>query len=197
MPLLPEGTRRRVGAPEVATLAMPVRPPRNTIIDEETAGCFVLIAPVDVDVPAAAPEVNIAKVAVRHHMDVHVFDDGSTLLIAKRTGKAAAVEAARAALALREEVPDGAVSVFSRSTEDSLADAIDRGTMLLERGMIGTLFGDLVGNDEPVVHIDEVIADLIGTDMPIVTTVDGPVLRVLPRAQPQLAAVHEQAAHEP
>jgi hypothetical protein len=197
LPAVPGETRRRVGAPEAATVAMPVRPPRNTVIDEEAAGCFVLIAPVDV--PAAAPEANIAKVAVRHHMDVHVFDDGSTLLIAKRTGKAAAVEAARAALALREEVPDGAVSVFSRSTEDSLADAIDRGTMLLERGMMGTLFGDLVGNDEPVVHIDEVIAELIGNEMPVVTTVDGPVLRAGRRTDPPIppAGAPEQVAGEP
>jgi len=198
IPASSEGPRRRVGAPEAATVAMPVRPPRNTVVDEEAAGCFVLIAPVDVDVPAAAPEASIAKIAVRHHMDVHVFDDGSTLLIAKRTGKAAAIEAARAAIALREEVPDGAVSVFSRSTEDSLADAIDRGTLLLERGMIGTLFGDLNGSDEPVVRVDDVIAELIGAEMPVITTVDGPVLRVARRAEAMIAAASgEQAALEP
>jgi eukaryotic-like serine/threonine-protein kinase len=197
LPAITGEVRRRVGTPEAATVAMPIRPPRNTVVDEEAAGCFVLIAPVDVEAPApVAPEANIAKVAVRHHMDVHVFDDGSTLLIAKRNGKAGAVEAARAALQLRAEVPDGAVSVFSRSTEDSLADAIDRGTMLLERGMMSTLFGDLVGNDEPVVHIDEVIAELIGTDMPVVTTVDGPVLRAGTHAEAPVAATPEQAARE-
>jgi hypothetical protein len=111
-------------------------------------------------------------------MDVHVFDDGSTLLVAKRSGKEAALEAARAALALRAEVPDGAVSVFSRSSDDSLADAIDRGSMLLERGMMGTLFGDLVGNDEPVVYLDEGIAEMIASELPVSTTMDGPVLRL-------------------
>ncbi|HSK05176.1 MAG TPA: serine/threonine-protein kinase [Kofleriaceae bacterium] len=173
------GPRRPVGGPEPATVAMPVRPAQNTKIDEQAAGCFVLVAPVDL--PAMVSDEHIAKVAERHHMNVHMFDDGSTLLVARRTGKEAAVEAARAAMALREEVPDGAVSVFSRSDHDSLADAIDRGSMLLERAMMGTLFGDLVGNDDPVVHLDEVIAGLIGSDLPVATTVDGPVL-VVPRS---------------
>jgi hypothetical protein len=176
LPSIPEGPRRRVGAPEAATVAMPVRPGRtHTEVDEEAAGCFVLVAPAE---DATAHEDSVAKVAERHQMDIHVFDDGSRLLIAKKTGKEAAVLAARAALELREEVPDGAVSVFGRSTDDSLADAIDRGSLLLERGMMSTLFGDLVGNDGPVVHIDEMIAALISPDLPVATTVDGPVLRV-------------------
>ncbi|HWU87877.1 MAG TPA: serine/threonine-protein kinase [Kofleriaceae bacterium] len=180
IPQVADSPRRRVGNPEAATVAMPARPPRNTEVDQQAAGCFVLVAPVDV--PAAAPDENVAKVAERHHMNVHVFDDGATLLVASGMGKEAAVEAARAAIELREEVPDGAVSVFGRSTEDSLADAIDRGSLLLERGMMGTLFGDLVGNADPVVHIDEVIAELIGPEMPVASTVDGPVLRIVRRA---------------
>jgi hypothetical protein len=130
---------------------------------------------------AGAPDDNVVKVAEQHHMNVHVFDDGSTLLIARRTGREGAVEAARAALQLRVEVPDGAVSVFGRSADDSLADAIDRGSLLLERGMMGTLFGDLVGNEEAVVHIDDVIAELIAPELPVATTVDGPVLRIVRR----------------
>ncbi len=177
-----DGPRRPVGGPEPATVAMPVRPAQNTKIDEQSAGCFVLVAPVDL--PAMVSDEHIAKVAERHQMNVHMFDDGSTLLVARRTGKEAAVEAARAAIALREEVPDGAVSVFSRSDHDSLADAIDRGSMLLERAMMGTLFGDLVGNEDPVVHLDEVIAGLIGADLPVATTVDGPVLVVPRNGQP-------------
>jgi hypothetical protein len=177
IPPMPAGPRRRVGGPEAATVAMPGRTTRpHTDVDELAAGCFVLVAPVEPT--ATVHDKSVARVAERHHMDVHTFDDGSTLLIAKRTGKVAALEAARAALALRAEVPDGAVSVFGRSTEDSLADAIDRGSLLLERGMMGTLFGDLVGNDAPVVHIDDMIAELIASDLPVATTVDGPVLRV-------------------
>jgi hypothetical protein len=179
IPASEDGPRRPVGAAEPATIAMPVRRVRPAGFHDDAAGCFVLVAPVDV--PDTQADDNVARVAERHQMDVHVFDDGSTLLVAKRTGKAAAVEAARAALALREEVPDGAVSVFSRSSDDSLADAIDRGSMLLERGMMGTLFGDLMGNDQegPVVHIDEGIAELIAADLPVATTVDGPVLRIV------------------
>jgi hypothetical protein len=111
-----------------------------------------------------------------------VFDDGSTLLVSQQPGKEGAIGAARAALELRDEIPDGAVSVFGQSTSDSLSDAIERGTMLLERGMMGTLFGDLIGNDERVVHIDEVIAGLIASDLPVATTLEGPVLRIVRRA---------------
>ena len=171
-----DGPRRRVGAPEPMTVAMPNRRAAPTEVDEQKAGCFVLVAPADVSVTAI--DHNVAKVAERHRLDVHVFDDGSTLLVAKDSGKEAVVEAARAALRLREEVPDGAVSVFSRSSDDSLADAIDRGSMLLERGMMSTLFGDLVGKEEPVVHLDDVVAALVASDLPVATTVDGPVLRI-------------------
>jgi hypothetical protein len=180
MPVVAEGPRRRVGGAGLATVAMPVRPVRRTMVDQQAAGCFVLVAPVDV--PATTSHDPVARVAERHQMNVHVFDDGSTLLVAKQQGKEGAVEAARAGLELRDEVPDGAVSVFGQSTEDSLDDALDRGSMLLERGMMGSLFGDLVGNDERVVHIDEVIAELIAADLPVATTVDGLVLRLVPRA---------------
>jgi hypothetical protein len=183
LPPVTAQTRRRVGTPEPVTVVMPTRKARPTEVDHQAAGCFVLVAPVDA--PTSAPEASVAKVAEKHHMNVHVFDDGATLLIAQRSGKEAAVEAARAAIELRAEVPDGAVSVFGRSTGDSLADAIDRGSMLLERGMMGTLFGDLVGNDDPLVHIDEVIAELIGTDLPVSSTVDGPVLKISRRASSQ------------
>jgi hypothetical protein len=76
------------------------------------------------------------------------------------------------------------VSVFGQSNEDSLDDAIDRGSRLLERGMMGTLFGDLIGNDEPVVHVDEVIAELIAPELPVATTGDGLVLRNARRSTP-------------
>jgi hypothetical protein len=175
MPAIADGPRRRVGDAASATVAMPLRPMRHTKVDEEAADYFVLVAPVDV--PATAPGDNVAQVAERHQMNVHVFDDGSTLLVATQKGKAGAVEAARAALELREEVLDGAVSVFGQATDDSLGDAIDRGSMLLERGMMGTLFGDLVGSDEHVVHIDAVIAELIAPELPVATTADGLVLR--------------------
>jgi serine/threonine protein kinase len=182
MPASADGPRRRVGAADAATVAMPIRRVRRTKVDDQATGCFVLVAPIDV--PATTPDDNFVKVAERHHMDVHMFDDGSTLLVAQQTGKEGAVEAARAALELREEVPDGAVSVFGQSTEDSLGEALDRGSMLLERGMMSTLFGDLVGNDdERVVHIDEVIAELIAPDLPVATTGDGLVLRTVQRAR--------------
>jgi len=179
MPAITEGPRRRVGGVGTATVAMPLRRARHTQVEEPAAGCFVLVAPVDV--PATSPSDNVAKVAERHQMNIHMFDDGSTLLVAKQAGKEGAVGAARAALELREEVPDGAVSVFGQSIEDSLSDAIERGSMLLERGMMGTLFGDLVGEDQRVVHIDEVIADLIASDLPVASTIEGPVLRIVRR----------------
>ncbi|HEV7555464.1 MAG TPA: hypothetical protein VGO00_08425, partial [Kofleriaceae bacterium] len=100
----------------------------------------------------------------------------SALMVSRQGGKTGAVEAARAALELRNQVFDGAVSVFGQAFTDTISEAIDRGSALLDRAMVGTLFGDIV-DAVPVVHIDEVIADLIANELLVEKTDEGPVLR--------------------
>jgi serine/threonine protein kinase len=188
---VPEGERRRSGhVAQPPTIPMPIRPPKREAPrePEEVTGCYVLITPAEPEQPTAMPG-ELAKVAERHNCDVHEFDDGSALLVARTAGKAGAIEAARAALALRDGVvSDAAMSVFGKGNDDTLADAIDRGSRLLERAMMGTLFGDLVDETaaeprEVGVPVDDVIARLVAADLPIASTPDGQVLRVVRRAQ--------------
>ena len=168
LPAIADGPSRRVGIAEPATLAMPVRPRA-----EGSARCYVFLAAADESAP---PSPALAKVAADHSMELHTFDGGGALMVSREGGKTGAIEAARAALELRDQIFDGAVSVFGQAFTDTLSDAIDRGSALLDRAMVGTLFGDIVGAG-PVVHIDEVIADLIQNDMPVDKTDEGPVLR--------------------
>ena len=55
------------------------------------------------------------KIAERHDMVAQVFDDGSALLSSKEPGKPGAIKAALAALDMKREVVDGAVSVFAHA----------------------------------------------------------------------------------
>jgi len=167
LPPIGDGPTRRVGVAEPVTLAMPVRP------RAEGTRCYVFLAAADENAP---PSPALAQVAADHAMDLHSFEGGGALMVSRESGKTGAIEAARAALELRDQVFDGAVSVFGQAFTDTLSDAIDRGSALLDRAMVGTLFGDIVGAG-PVVHIDDVIADLIENDMPVDKTDEGPVLR--------------------
>jgi hypothetical protein len=171
LPPIPDGPCRRAGKSEPPTVAMPVR--RH---DAGAANCFVFLAPAEEAAAVTPASAKVAQVAASHAMDLHTFDDGSALMVSRESGKAAAIEAARAALDLRDQVFDGAVSVFGQAFADTLSEAIDRGSALLDRAMVGTLFGDIVGAG-PVVHIDDVIADLIANDLPVEKTDEGPVLR--------------------
>jgi hypothetical protein len=137
----------------------------------------VFLAPAD---EAAPPSPEVAKVAAQHAMELHTFEGGGALMVSRQSGKLGAIEAAQAALELRDQIFDGAVSVFGQAFDDTLSDAIDRGSELLDRAMAGALFGDIVGT-VPVVHIDDVIADLIANDLPVEKAADGPVLRARSR----------------
>jgi hypothetical protein len=126
---------------------------------------------------AAGHDQRLARIGERHGMDVHVFDDGSAVFAARdHQGHDAAMEAVRAALELRGEVHDAAVSVFGHGSGDTLNETIDRGSVLLERATLVTMFGDVVDDDGPVIHLDATIAELIADEMNVVQTPEGPVL---------------------
>lgn len=174
LPPIADWLCRRLNTSEPSTRAMPVRPVRPPA----DASCFVFVAATEEPL-ASGSNHTIAKVAEGHALDVHEFDDGSALLVSRHTGKTGAVEAARAAIEIRAQVFDGAVSVFGQAFSDTFEEAIDRGSELLDRATMGSVFGDIVGGSD--VPIDQVIADLIANDLPVETTDDGPVLRVASR----------------
>jgi eukaryotic-like serine/threonine-protein kinase len=176
MPAITDGPRRKIGTASAPTSATPTKAERGG-----AAHCFVFLQPVDdPNAPASGPD--ITRVAENHELEVHPFEDGSVLMVAKSDGKAGAIEAARAAIELRDQQFDGAISVFGQSFSDTVAEAIDRGSELLDRGTMGALFGDIAGSGEPEVQLDELIAELVKDEMPVVPTEDGPVLR-FPRSK--------------
>ncbi len=177
LPALPDDERRRHITHEPATKVMPVR---NTKVPVDNGpSSFVFLSTFD---PPQSDEHDkqLAEVAERHDMDVHVFEEGSALLASRQPGKSGAMEAAKAALEVRERF-DGGVSLFGQAFNDTLEEAIDRGSELLERATMGSLFGDASADDpdpRPVVLVDNVIAELVCDQLPLEDSADGQVLRV-------------------
>jgi serine/threonine protein kinase len=178
LPPVDEGPRRRYGAPQVPTRSAA---PRANGSDKSAApSSFVMFNAL---VPAAGSVApvdgsRLAEIARRHNMDLHVFDDGSAVLASQSEGREGAIEAAHAAIEVQRDIPAGAVSVFGRGGDnDSLENAIDRGSVLAERAAMTELFGDIVDDQSPAIYLDDTIADLIDTSIPVDHTPDGPVVR--------------------
>jgi eukaryotic-like serine/threonine-protein kinase len=168
LPELPDGPHRRIGGGTAPVNAEPLQA-------ERAAHCYVFVQPVDE--PASASGPDITRVAEDHELELHPLEDGAAIMVARQPGRVGAIEAARAALALREQHFDGAISVFGQAFTDTVADAIDRGSELLDRGAMGALFGDLAGRVDPEIQVDDVVAELLGDELPVVATDAGPVLR--------------------
>ena len=172
LPIASDERRPRVGGTDPVTIVLPMR-------RRPEATCFVFMAPpgpLPADRAGWAP-AKLAIIAARHAMKLDVFEDGSALLTARHLGKAGALDAARAGLELRDQLTEGAVSVFGEAVTDTLDAAIDRGAALLDRAMMASLFGDDGGAGEPLVHIDDVVAALIRDELAVIASAHGPVLR--------------------
>jgi predicted Ser/Thr protein kinase len=165
---LADGPRRRSGVDEAATIAMAA--PRPTGI---TSYVFV-------SSPEAPASNALTAVAATNAMRVHAFDDGTALMVSERPGIPGALAAVRAASALHAEGFGGVISVFGRAASDTLGQALDRGSALLDRALMRTLFGR---DDGPAVFVDGVIAAAIADELPIEHTEDGAVVRMGSRGQ--------------
>ncbi|HEU0036510.1 MAG TPA: serine/threonine-protein kinase [Kofleriaceae bacterium] len=172
LPPIPDGPRRKVGARQADTT--PVRSPQGSA-PRKAPSLFVMFDAASVR-GAPGHDARMAQLAERHNLDAHVFEDGSAVLASRGDGKQAAKEAVDAALELRRDVFDAAISVFGRAFDDTLSDAVDRGSVLLEQATMATIFGDVVDDAGPVVHIDDVIADLLHDEVEVIQTPEGPVL---------------------
>ncbi len=173
LPPIPEGPRRRFGAPMPATDAIMRKHPRGSA-PRPAPSAFVMfnaLAPAD-------HEAKLARIAERHRLDLHVFDDGSAVFASHEEGQAGALDAARAALELQEDIGDGAISVFGHADDDdTICDAIDRGSELAERAAMTALFGDVVDGQGPAILVDDAIADLLADEIPVERSDEGVVLR--------------------
>jgi hypothetical protein len=173
LPPIPQGPRRRFGAPMQPTDAIMRKPARGSA-PRPAPSAFVMfnaLAPADND-------DKLARIAERHRLDLHVFDDGSAVFASHEEGQAGALEAARAALELQEDIGDGAISVFGQANDDdTICDAIDRGSELAERAAMTALFAEVVDGEGPAIHVDDAIADMIVDEIPIERSDEGVVLR--------------------
>ena len=183
LPPIPEGPRRRFGAPISPTDAiMRVKPARGSAPRPAPSAFIMFNALASAGQAPPDRDSELAKIAERHRMDLHVFDDGSAVFSSLESGKEGALDAARAALDLQHDVGDGAISVFGQAPDDdTICDAIDRGSELAERATMAALFGEIVDGEAAVVHVDDIIADLVVDEMPVDTTEGGRVLRGNPR----------------
>jgi hypothetical protein len=179
---MPAGPRRRSGATEPATAAMPVRSRSREQVAPGGPGeikAFVFFTSCEVAQPDTVTDhqATLERAADKHGLDVHIMEDGSALLAARAGGKAGAVGAARAALELREILPDVAVSIVGQHGDDAMGEALERGSQALERAAMGALFGDIVAGAEAGVHVDDIIADLVAEEGDVSPGADGPILR--------------------
>jgi len=177
LPAIAEGPRRTSGKQHKT----PPRTPVATGSGPRAVNAFVMFEAASVRAAGSAHDRKLAEIGQRHNLDVHVFDDGSAVMSSREQSSRAAVEAVRAAVELRREVDDAAVSVCGPSGDvnDTIAEVLDRGSVLLERANMGALFSDVVDDDDgQVIHLDDVIAEIVVEEVPVEQGPDGPVIRV-------------------
>ena len=181
LPPIPDGPRRCFGQPVTGTDSMiRQRTPRGSA-PRPMPSAFVMFNAL---APVVGRDEELAKIAERHKMDLHVFDDGSAVFASYEEGKHGALEAARAALEVQGSVGEGAISVFGAAgNDDTVAQAIDRGATLAERAAMGALFGEVVDGEAGAIQLDDVIADLLVEELPVDRSDEGAVLRS-PRKSP-------------
>jgi serine/threonine protein kinase len=147
----------------------------------EQASSYVFVTPQSP--PSVVDDAHkLAAIAARMGMQLVVLEDGTAVLSSNDRGKAGAVAAARVAIEIREQVwEDAAVTVFGRAYDDHATDAFDRGATMLERSQMESMFGGVVDDVTPVIHVDAVIAELVSDEIPIEHGAHGPAIRTKPR----------------
>jgi len=177
LPPLVSGPRRRVGQPEQSTAVMPVRPKKDDSNPHAgAANCFVYFTapPADEDQPPP-PIGAIKRISDKFDLELHELEDGSVILQAKEPGQRGAIAAAQAAVALKQEIFDGAVSVFAQAVDETIADALERGADVQAQAAMENLFADVLQKDATI-RIDDAIADLICEEISIDRTDAGAVV---------------------
>ncbi|HTR55056.1 MAG TPA: serine/threonine-protein kinase [Kofleriaceae bacterium] len=137
---------------------------------------FVLVTPQSAK--AGEDQAAIAAIAARRDLETHLLEDGSAVLAAKQPGKPGALNATHAALEIRAEVWESAVTVFANAyDDDDLTVTIDRGAAMHERAELESVFGGVVDGAESAIRIDEQVAALIHDEIPVERTPNGVVVR--------------------
>lgn len=170
------GPRRRVGLPEQSTAVMPARK-KTDRKDEGAANCFIYFtaAPAEEN-EAPPPQIErVKRISDKFELEMHELEDGAVILQARESGQQGAIAATRAAVELKEELFDGAVSVFAQAFDETLADAIERGADVQAQSAMENLFADVIQKDATI-RVDDEIARLICDEIAIDRTDAGPVV---------------------
>ncbi len=171
LPPIPAGPRRRVGLPEPPTAVMPVRPKQEPPPEQN---CFVYFTAAPADESDSPPPAvaEVKRISDKYQLEMHELEDGGVILKSVEPGPAGALASARAAMELQAS---GAVNVFAQGSDETIADAIDRGADVHVQAAMENLFADAIDNDGRI-RIDSVVADMIESEMPVESTDIGHVL---------------------
>lgn len=169
------GPRRRVGLPEQSTAIMPARKKKEADSNPGAANCFIYFtaAPAEEN-EAPPPQIErVKRISDKFELEMHELEDGSVILKAKEGGQQGAIAATRAAVELKEELFDGAVSVFAQAFDETIAEAIDRGAEAQAQAAMENLFADVIER-EMTIRVDDEIAQLVCEEIAIDRTDAGP-----------------------
>ncbi len=170
------GPRRRVGLPEQSTAIMPARKKKEDS-GSGAANCFIYFtaAPAE-DNEVPPPQIErVKRISDKFELEMHELEDGSVIMKAKESGHQGAVAATRAALELKEDLFDGAVSVFAQAFDETLAEALERGAETQAQVAMENLFAEVMER-EMTIRVDDEIAQLVCEEIAIDRTDAGPVV---------------------
>lgn len=160
-PAVDGGPRRRTGAIEQQPTAVVSSRKPATSAHEGAANCFVYFtAP-----PAGEGEPSISiepleQIAARHNLELHALEDGSVIMRARSLDQEGANAVAAAACELKQEMQDGAVSIFAQGSDETLADALERGAEVQAQHAMENLFADAL-EVERTIRIDDALAKML------------------------------------
>ncbi len=183
LPPIIDGKRRRGGQKEGPTVAVPPRAASGTKPPPDGPSYIFFSVMPQYDEASEAPAEepadaagSVKRISDRFGLESFMLEDGSVVMASPESGKAGAMTAARAAMALREECFDGAISLFAPAPGESLGDAIDRGAESLQQATLLGLFGELASADHTI-RVDEVIAEMIEEEIPLHISEDATVIK--------------------
>ena len=163
LPAIASGPARRLGMQQVVQTQLDIPCAANNY--------FVML-----QIDACGRE-ELETIGDKYDLQLEVIGDGAAILASRRSGARAARDALSAAIELRRGHEDAAVSVVAREPHDTVADAIDRASVLLERATLYSMFSATMDEPQRRVFVDDTIAKIV--DEPtVIETPDGRVVVV-------------------
>ena len=163
LPAIASGPRRRLGLQDRVQTVVEIPHAANNY--------YVMLQIEDCE------RAELQTIGDKYDLQLEMLDDGMAIFASRGSGRQAARDAVSAAVELRRGHDRAALSVVAREPHDTVADAIDRGSVLLERATLYALFGATMDEPQRRVFVDDTIAQIV--DEPtVIETPDGRVVVV-------------------